>query len=351
MKIFFFVFLIFFYLKGYSQKKLEISGGMDLYYAINPIDNKEDQIPIFVSSNQLNSSAINLGLIEFKYKLNKQWKFQLSPGFGTYMSANYSGEKKYLRWIYEAFISFSPRKNSTEWLEFGVFSSPYTTETPKSWDHPIYTRSLAPELVPYFISGFRYQNQLFQNLKFSLFILNGWQRIGYKKELPSLGTQFEYKTEKNAFNWTTYSGNEYSSINPKFGFRFFSELSWTYENEKIKTSSCIYSGWQYTTNKSVKNWWQLNGLIDFKISKKTDLVVRQEYFHDPNKIHIQTPLNTIGYRGFVSSIGYFYRPSPNLFLRLEAKSLFGKKETELFLRNGQPTNWLPLLFGNITIIF
>jgi hypothetical protein len=181
--------------------------------------------------------------------------------------------------------------------------------------------------------------------------MNGWQKIGFIRQIPSLGSQLEFKKDQNYINWTTYSGNEKSSLHPEFGFRFFNELSWAFENKIIRTQTCIYSGWQAIQNGNTKNWWQINGLVDYKISAKSHLVLRQEYFHDPNKIQIQTPNNSIGFSGSVTSIGFTFRPTSNLMLRFEEKNLFSEKQTNLFFRNGQETNWLPLLFANLTIIF
>jgi hypothetical protein len=67
---------------------------------------------------------------------------------------------------------------------------------------------LAPEFVPYYVSGIRYQNELSNQLKLSLFLLNGWQKIQWQKKIPSLGTQLEWKNKKEFLNWTTYIGNE-----------------------------------------------------------------------------------------------------------------------------------------------
>lgn len=351
MRLSFLILFSFIYLHVNAQKKLQISGGIDVYYAINPLDLNQYQAPVYVSSNQLNSLAINLGLIEFKYLPSKRFRVQFSPAFGTYMQANYSSEKKYLRWIYESYAGFSFGRRKSNWIDAGVFSSPYTFETPKSWDHPIYTRALAPEFVPYYITGLRYQNELTKELKLSLFLMNGWQKIGLNKQIPSFGTQLEFKKNQNYLNWTTYSGKESSGQHPEFGLRLFSELSWAFENKSIKTQACIYSGWQSIQNKSAQNWWQINGLIDFKLSPKSDIVIRQEYFHDPNKIQIQTSLNSLGFSGSVTSIGYTFKPTSNMLLRFEEKNLIAGKETDLFFRNGLQTNWLPLLFANLTIVF
>ncbi len=335
----------------YGQNKLDISGGIDLYYGINPLDFNQEKTPIYVSSNQLNSLCINLALIDFKYRPHEKFRIQLTPAFGSYMNSNYASEKKYLRWIYEASIGYSPSKQNSQWIDFGVFSSPYTFETPKSWDHLAYSRSLAPEFVPYYVTGLRYQNELSKNYKLSLFLMNGWQKIRLQKKIPSLGTQLEWRKNKDYINWTTYAGNEKSDVSPNFGLRFFTELSWSHETEKFRTQACFYSGIQCIQNEGMKHWWQVNGLVDYKLGTKSDIYFRHEYFYDPNKIQIQTPSNAIGFTGHASSLGFTQKVTDNLILRLEAKTLFGKRENELFYFQKQFSNYLPLLFTNITIRF
>jgi hypothetical protein len=334
--------------KSFAQK-FKISGGIDTYYAINPMDLTQKTAPIYVSSNQLNSPSINLALIEFKYQPTEKIRFQLSPAFGTYMNTNYSGEKKHLRWIYESYLGISFGKNKKQWLDIGVYSSPYTFETPKSWDQLMYTRSLAPEFVPYYITGLRYQNEISKKLKLSLFLLNGWQKIGFQNKIPSLGTQLEYKVDKHSISWTTYSGNEKTATQPDFGFRFFTEFSWAFEKNKWKTQTCFYSGWQKIINGKYKNWFQINGLAAYQLTKKSSLTFRQEYFHDPSKIQISTNSTFSGFSGSVSSFGISFKPKEFLLFRVEGKSLYSSKNTGLFILKNQETNWLPLLFVNLSI--
>ena len=83
----------------YSQKKdidsvIKIHGGMDCYIGAQLNDFKQKQIPLFVSHNQLGGGFINLALLELSYTPTKNLRVQLSPGFGSYMNANYASENK-----------------------------------------------------------------------------------------------------------------------------------------------------------------------------------------------------------------------------------------------------------------
>lgn len=113
MKILIILITLVVYSNFFAQSKLEISGGIDLYYGLNPWDLDQENIPIYVSSNQLNSASVNLGLIDFKYKIKDRVRFQLTPAIGSFMNANYAAENKYLRWIYESSIGIS-RENEIQ---------------------------------------------------------------------------------------------------------------------------------------------------------------------------------------------------------------------------------------------
>jgi hypothetical protein len=345
------IFIYFFSTSLIGQNKFEYKGGIDVYFGLNPMDLKQQEAPLYVSSNKLNNVSVNLGLIELKYSHKDRFRLVLSPAFGTYMNSNYASEKQYLRWVYEAFVGFSLRKKKSEWIDFGVFSSPFTFETPKSWDQLAYSRSLAPEFVPYFVSGIRYQNEFSKQLKLTLFLLNGWQKIELQKKIPSFGTQLEWRKRKEYVNWTTYAGNEKSELTPNLGFRFFTEWSWAHETDRFRTQACFYTGLQQINENGLRNWWQINGVFDYKLGKNSDTYIRYEYFHDPYKIQIQTPSNAIGFMGHATSLGFNHKFSDQLYFRFEAKNLFSRKENELFFFNNGYSNYLPLLFANVSILF
>jgi hypothetical protein len=161
----------------------QMHGLIDGYSTLGK-SNPMGKVPYLVSSSNLNSFQINLNLVELTWE-NSKWKYALSPAMGSYMQQNYANEKWYKRWIYEAYVQ---RKCNRSSLALGVFSSPYTQETPKSIDQLSYSRSLAPEFVPYYISGIKYQLNLNRNWNLSLFAMNGWQKMDYSQFSPSFGS-------------------------------------------------------------------------------------------------------------------------------------------------------------------
>lgn len=348
-----FIFCIsyFFY---YSQKKnldssLTIKGGVDYYLGLQLNDFDQSQVPLFVSHNNLNSGSINLALVEFTYQPSNNFRVQLSPGFGSYMRANYVGENKNLRWIYEGYVGFKPKRKRDEWIDIGVFSSPYTYEFAKTWEQPLFTRSLAPEYVPYYLLGIRYKRKINSKLSLSTYLLNGWQHLEIQQKIPSIGTQLEFTRGKNYLSWTTYQGNEKSQAQSNYGYRFFTELSWIYSTQKYKLYSCGYSGIQLVDG-APRPWGQVNFAAEYQMVKNLWLNGRIEQFIDPHNIQIRS-LSNNGFSCSGLSLGIHAKVSENFSIRFESKLLMDNSNSEIFSRQGNFTTLLPLSFFGVNVRF
>ena len=244
--------------------------------------------------------------------VTKNLRVQLSPGFGSYMIANYASENKNLRWIYEGYMGIKTSKKGTDWIDIGVFSSPYTYEFAKSWEQVLFTRSLAPEYVPYYLLGLRYKRKINTNLSLTTFLLNGWQHLEIQRKIPSLGTQLEYTKKKNYINWTSYQGNEKNVAQPNFGYRFFTEMSWIYTTNKFKLFACGYTGMQLISGQA-KFWGQVHFAGEFQLIKKLLVNARIEQFCDPNNIQIRQGSNH-GFNCSGISLGLHTKVTDFLFL-------------------------------------
>lgn len=279
------LFLLFLSSFGHSSTqdslRFQLHGLIDGYSVFGK-SNSIGKIPYLVSSSNLNSFQINLNLMEFTWE-NSKWKYALSPALGTYMSQNYAAEKKYKRWIYEAYIQRKFNKSS---IAAGVFSSPYTQETPKSIDQISYSRSLAPEYVPYYISGLKYQRTISSKLNLSLFAMNGWQKMNYEQFSLSFGSLLEFKKGNWKVNWSTYIGREKPVFAKEVQTRILSEWNVQYSQGKWTIQSCAFVGTQ-GINFS-RNWWQVNTQLAYSATDRTRFYGRVEYFSDPNTVQLST---------------------------------------------------------------
>lgn len=283
MKYLFSVFIFAFVMDSFAGEKdslrFQMHGLIDGYSTFGK-SNSLGKIPYLVSSSTLNAFQINLNLMEFTWE-NSTWKYVLSPAMGTYLTQNYAAEKSYKRWIYEAYIQ---RKMYHSSIAAGVFSSPYTQETPKSIDQISYSRSLAPEYVPYYISGLKYNWTINSHWSLSLFAMNGWQKMDYSNFTPSFGSLLEFKKGNWKVNWSTFIGREKSIQMKEPQSRMLCEGNIHYSNRKWNIQSCIYIGSQ-GINFS-RNWGQINGQFAYSFSQRMRCYGRIEYFKDPSNMQI-----------------------------------------------------------------
>jgi Putative beta-barrel porin-2, OmpL-like. bbp2 len=156
--------------------KVSVNGYIDTYYSYDFSNPASGTRPYSVSMNRHNEFTVNLAFADIKYSA-PGFRARFVPAFGTYMNANYANESGTLKNILEAYVGIKLFKNKEIWLDAGVLGSPYTNESAISKDHLIYTRSFAPEYVPYYLSGLKFTLPLSPKVTAYLYLINGWQVI------------------------------------------------------------------------------------------------------------------------------------------------------------------------------
>lgn len=340
------------------QGKITISGYVDAYYGYdfsNPVSNNR---PYFVSMSRHNELTINLAFADIKY-LSSRFRARFVPGFGTYINANYVSEPGVLKNIVEGYVGVKLARNKEIWLDAGVLGSPYTNESAISKDHLMYSRSFAPEYVPYYLSGSKLTFPLGQKVTTYFYLLNGWQVIQDNNRGKSLGTQVEYRPKDNLLiNWDTYIGDERSVLTPDFRTRYFTDIYFIFNPDgKFSGTACAYIGYQEKVNpgngeKSTSHWWQANIIGRYCISEKVNISGRLEYFDDPNSVQI-TSINDVpgsGFSTYSASLGLNISPQKNVLIRFEARSFFSDKNVYKDV-DDQPVKNSHMAISNITIFF
>ena len=334
--------------------KLSIGGLVDTYYGFDFNEPKSSLRPYCVSSARHNEININLAYIDLKYK-NKHVRAHLVPGFGTYINDNYSSEKGSLKNLIEANVGVKLSKKKEIWVDAGILSSPYTNESAISKDHLMYTRSFAPEFVPYYLAGVKLSVPFNEKWSGYLYLLNGWQQIQDNNNPLSIGTQIEYRPNKNIlFNWDTYVGDEYSAALPNYRTRYFTDLYIIWKKKKWSMTSCVYVGRQDIVDsigqKSHLFWGQANAIADYKITKRISISARAEYFTDPSSVQITPITSAKGFESFSSSGCFNLKISDNALFRLENRFFFSPKKVYQS-RSGNPIKESNLLIANLTVWF
>jgi Putative beta-barrel porin-2, OmpL-like. bbp2 len=301
-----------------------IGGYIDTYYSYNFRYPEGEYTPYLVNSARQNSMSVNLAYIDLRYR-SKNLRARFVPGFGTYMNLNYANEPGTLKNIVEGYVGVRLSEKKNIWLDAGVFGSPYTNESAISKDHLMYTRSFAPEYVPYYLSGVKLSVPLAARWNAYVYLLNGWQVIDDDNSKKSIGTQVEFRpNDKMLFNWNTYIGDERNDSQPDYRTRWFSDVFLIFKaNEKWDFTSCAYLGNQQYENSDNQLWWQANGIARYTFAKKSSLSGRLEYFSDAGAVVAESvAAQGSGFRSFSTGLCYNYKVNKNALFRIEGRYFF-----------------------------
>lgn len=339
---------------GKVLENFSVSAYLDAYFGYDFSRPKEGKIPYFVSMNRHNEATINLAFVDVRYQ-SERLRGRFAPGFGTYMNANYQNETGVVRHLVEASVGYQISKSKDSWVDIGILGSPYTNESAISRDHLMYTRSFAPEYVPYYLFGVKVSLPLSEKLTAYLYFINGWQQIKDQNQGKAIGTQVEYRpNSNNLINWNTYWGDERSSSQPDDRLRAFSDLYWIYNGEgKWDFTSCIYGGFQNNLSERFNSevfWWQVNFITRYSFSQKASLSGRVEYFSDPHSIQISSQSLRPSFRAFSQGICFNYTPQSKLLLRLEGR--YFQSPEKVFLNSKEEITGTKFwLIGGVTLSF
>lgn len=258
---------------------------LDTYIGFNTSQDITGTAPYFVSHNSLNQVGINVAFLSVSFN-HRLVRGKLTPGFGTYFNENYAQEKAANRMIMEANVGFALSPKRGIWLDAGVLPSPYTNETAVSKDHLCYSRALAGEYVPYYLTGVRLTVPLADKFTLYAAYYNGWQQITDKNNRPAGGLQVEYRPNaKNLISVDAYAGDERYANDPSYRMRYLIDAYWLYNmNGKWSASACAYWGMQETTVIPAKDnaWYQANVALRRTFKNGWSLSGRAELFSDPN---------------------------------------------------------------------
>jgi hypothetical protein len=329
------------------QGKVTMEGYIDSYYAYNFNRPASKDQPYMISMARDREVAINLAFIEMKYS-SSRLRARLVPGFGTYINANYAAENGSLKNIVEGSVGIRLSTKRNIWIDAGIFGSPYTNESAISKDHLAYTRSFAPEYVPYYLTGVKASLPLSGKVTAYLYLLNGWQQIQDQNDRLAAGTQIEYRpTDYLLFNWDTYIGDERSAADTTVGKRYFSDIYLIYSRGKFSATSCVYAGVQQQAE-SQATWWQANVIVRYNLTTKFSATGRVERFSDPNQVHI-VPMNGSSFKTSSASLGFNYRLADNVLIRLEGRTFLS--DEKVYSRNNEFVNNSSTLTSNVTMWF
>ncbi|SHI69437.1 Putative beta-barrel porin-2, OmpL-like. bbp2 [Hymenobacter daecheongensis DSM 21074] len=333
-----------------TDPKPEFFGYVGVYYGYdfnNPADLRR---PGFIYSENLhNQIAINIALLGARYQ-SERVRGTFAIQTGTYPDANYAAEPQIFKNIYEAWGGVKLAKNL--WLDAGIFLSHIGLEGPISRDDLTLTRSIMADNSPYYEAGAKLTYDNGQKWLFSALVLNGWQVIRDNNQNMAVGTQVQFRpNSKWLLNSSTYLGegrNVPDSVDQRT--RYYHDFYLTFNpSEKWRLAAAVDAGWQEKADgRAGYDHWHAGSLIvRRRLGKKTGLVGRAEYFHDPAAVVASTAVGGLHTGGY--SLGFDYNPVPRVILRLEGKqfraadAVFTQRK-ELRATNAALTGLLGLTF-------
>lgn len=338
-----------------KKGRLTVGGYVDVYYGYDMNHPINSDRPYSVSSARHNEVNVNLAFAEFRY-INDVVRAHFVPGFGSYINSNYAPEKGSLKNLIEANVGVCLSKKREIWVDAGVLPSPYTNESAISRDHLMYSRSFAPEYVPYYLSGVKLSVPLNSKFNSYWYLLNGWQAIQDINNPLAFGTQIEYRPNKKMlFNWDTYVGDESSVTHPDFRTRYFTDLYMIYNPEgKLSMTACAYIGYQQKKDtaghQSFSPWWQANVQARVKTGKKSSVSGRVEYFEDPESVQITPITGASGFKAYSTGLCYNLKVNSNALFRVESRYFFSDRDIYLDRRRNPSVSSL-FFITNLTVWF
>jgi hypothetical protein len=316
------------YAQQASQKKLTFSAYGEMYYSFDfskPSDH--DKAAFLYNHKRHNELNANLLLAKASFQ-DDMVRANLGIMTGNYAEYNLSAEPTWAQFIYEGNIGVKLSKKHNTWLDAGILPSHLGFESAIGADCWTLTRGLYAENSPYFETGVKLSNTSKNGkLLIAAMYLNGWQRVkkpdGIQK--PSWGFQINYKaTEKLLLNYSNFIGTD--KPDSLAANRHFHNIYAQYEpTEKTGIIAGFDIGSENGRNEKNKIWYCPVIIVKQKLSNKTTLAIRGEYFYDREQVIITTSTSN-GFQTYGLSANLDYDIHSRIKIRVEGK-MFESKDS------------------------
>lgn len=327
------------YSQTIKQENLQFSGYGELYYSYdfsNPSNHeKYDFLYNHKRHNELN---LNMLLLKANYA-DKDIRANLGVMIGNYSQYNLQTEPNWAQFLYEANIGIKLSERKDLWIDAGVFPSHIGFESALSADCWTLSRSILAENSPYYETGLRLSYTAQDGkLYLAALLLNGWQRIERLDDQNKLcgGMQITYKPlPKLTLNYSNFLG----SNKPDYqrSFRHFHNFYLQYEpTSRFGLIAGFDIGAEKDKDSPSLVWYAPVVIAKLKLTDKTVLALRGEYYNDRDQVIIATGTeNGFQTMGFSSNLDF--RIHPKSTLRLEAKMY--QSEDPIFDQNKDQNNF------------
>lgn len=343
-----------FLLKSQDSTTISMNAYVDTYYGYDFNEPANNTAPYLVSSARHNDFSINLAMLDFEYGTDRV-RGRFATGFGSYMNANYAAEVGSFRNIVEATAGVKLSKKKEVWVDAGIMGAPFSYEGAVSKDQLLYSRSLAAEGSPYYVTGVKLTAPLAKNFTGAFYIVNGWQQITDVNNQKSVIGHLEYHPKNWSINLASILGQEQNLGNTGFRERLLVDFS---ANYKPKDKPFHFSVGSYYGNQKVElvgnrerffNWFQANIAANYSFDNGIGLAARVEHFNDANAV-IYTPVIGNSFEVTSITVGGSYKINPFALFRLEARNFIGAEDIYI-APNGNATQTTTTVWASLAINF
>ena len=317
---------------GVQIDRVHLSGYLDTYVGIGP--RLAGSMPYMVSSARIGEVNVNLAALDLRYQSDKV-RARVMPGWGTYMDANYApGDPR----LVEASAGFRLKTRREVWVDAGILGSPFTNESAISKDHLMYTRSLAAEYVPYYLSGVKLSYLASAKWNWYAYLANGWQQVRDQVRGPALVLQSEFRPHSTVLvNGNLFVGREATSAG-EVGLRTFADLYVVRQiGSRWRTTADAYLGRQHTSSGTF--WWsQANLIAERSLASTWRASGRLEYLNDPHNVVVAYQRGFPGFRTAAASLGLAKHLDQGI-LRLESRLFYSANDSYPTRGLGKLATW------------
>ncbi|OJJ15069.1 hypothetical protein BKI52_40090 [marine bacterium AO1-C] len=300
-----------------TQNDIKISGFVDTYYTYSFNTPDDKNIGFATQPARHNEFNLNWGILQADYAKGKV-QASLALQAGTFVRNNYAGEAQFIRNIYLANVSY---KLSDELkVTLGIREAAINLEDNLSIYNPIYSRSFASDIMPYYQSGLAFVWTPSEKLSLDLSIINGYQRIQDNNSAKSLAITAKYQlNDQLLLGYGNYIGND----NPDSlaaQVNLFNDFYAQYDiTEKLQVAATVEVNAREKFNQDGFDVaFDFFAWLRYKFTEKLSATIFFETYRDPEQIFIFTGTPN-GFTLNTASLNVAYRPEKNLAIRLEGK--------------------------------
>lgn len=233
------------------------------------------------------------------------------------------------------------------WFDLGYFRTHIGLESIQPRENIAMSIATTTYFEPYFLSGAKLTYKVNDVLALQANVFNSFNTFIETNKNLAAGLSAVVTPNDNltvTINTTTSDESDIYLNRPQQ--RLYNNIYGVYRSNKIDVGTEYNFGIQQNTKltDSLSTAYMQSMLlaVKYKITSKLALYTRGEYFSDPNEILTGPVENSkheiIGLDFTGVTLGVEYKPIPNSYIRLEGRSLHTKKNEDIFIVNGAPTN-------------